>query len=593
MSLRDRTLPGEISAPGPGPESAGDLEAPSFETDGSALLVVEEMTVQRHDVVLTGHTTAELDRLIEFAGAAGVEAVLYNARNRKVYPVALTIGEGSVFEVRWHRLRVDDVYPLRTGTYSLWVRVVGTGRRFPSASDSRLTLPIDSLGIISSPRYRYWMVPITSPTSGCFQISITYRPRLRRGTKKPRQRKQRWKKSWTRRRRKTEAQVFHAINRWSRRLVRHNGKRILFTSDSRATLSGNLQVIHDRMVERGLDKQFSMSTLFKPSITMKRRFGDRFRLPYQLAAADIILCDDFHPLLYRVGFDEDVTIIQVWHASGAFKTVGHSRVGKPGGPNPFSQSHRNYTYALVSSAHDGPFYAEAFGIPLSHVVATGIPRMDSFFDEGHKAAQRAAAYEALPQLAGHRVIFFAPTFRGSGPKNARYDYEQIDFEALYAYCEQTDAMVVFKMHPFVRNPLVIPEGMHDRFVDATQYREINDLLLIADLVITDYSTVAFEFSTLGRPMLFFAYDLDEYIASRDFYVPYEEFVPGKIVRTFPELMDALYADDFESWKVGEFARTHFAHLDAGATDRVIDQLILGSDPVARCAPLAGSAPATT
>src|SRR3954447_22407931 len=103
----------------------------------------------------------------------------------------------------------------------------------------------------------------------------------------------------------------------------------------------------------------------------------------------------------------------------------------------------------------------------------------------------------------------------------------------------------------------------------------NDLFVADDLLITDYSSILFPYSTLVRPMLFFAYDLEEYTASRDFYVPFESFVPGRIVRTFRELLDAIRHDDYEVEKVADFAARHFAHHDSGSTDRVIDQLIIG------------------
>ena len=136
-------------------------------------------------------------------------------------------------------------------------------------------------------------------------------------------------------------------------------------------------------------------------------------------------------------------------------------------------------------------------------------------------------------------------------------------------------MVIIKMHPFVTEPLGIPEAFRDRLLDgSTVAIDVNDLLFAVDLLITDYSSIVFEYSTLGRPMLFFAYDLDEYIASRDFYVPFESFVPGRIVRTFPDMLDAIRRDDYEVEKVADFATRHFAHLDGGSTDRVIDELIL-------------------
>ena len=135
-----------------------------------------------------------------------------------------------------------------------------------------------------------------------------------------------------------------------------------------------------------------------------------------------------------------------------------------------------------------------------------------------------------------------------------------------------------RLHPFVREPLAIPEAMRDRIIDASTRVasdapapiETNDLLFAVDLLITDYSSIVYEYSILGRPMLFFAYDLDEYVASRDFYEPYASFVPGRIVRTFEELLDAIRREDYQEDKVGPFARRHFDHLDGGSTDRVID-----------------------
>ena len=69
--------------------------------------------------------------------------------------------------------------------------------------------------------------------------------------------------------------------------------------------------------------------------------------------------------------------------------------------------------------------------------------------------------------------------------------------------------------------------------------------------------------------------VQDYIAERDFYEPFESFVPGRIVSTFPELLDAIRRDEYDADKVAEFAARHFAHLDGGASDRVIDELIQG------------------
>ena len=81
---------------------------------------------------------------------------------------------------------------------------------------------------------------------------------------------------------------------------------------------------------------------------------------------------------------KDIEVIQLWHACGAFKTFGFSRMGKVGGPSSKSRNHKNYTKAIVSSESIKKNYAEAFGISEDKVVATGVPRTDIFFDEKYK-----------------------------------------------------------------------------------------------------------------------------------------------------------------------------------------------------------------
>ena len=107
---------------------------------------------------------------------------------------------------------------------------------------------------------------------------------------------------------------------------------------------------------------------------------------------------------------------------------------------------------------------------------------------------------------------------------------------------------------------------------------INDLFLITDLLITDYSSNLFEFSVLQRPMLFYAFDEEDYGKDRGFHRPYRENAPGKVVAKFEELLSAIESGSFETEKLEEYVRRHFDHLDTGACDRVIDWLIKGELP---------------
>ncbi len=358
--------------------------------------------------------------------------------------------------------------------------------------------------------------------------------------------------------------------------------QVLFLAPRRA-LSANMRVVHDRMLERGLDQEVDIRTL---PASDRRRGGGRpmailrkLRRLWRVSRADVLVTQNSeHQFLYDLDLPPGVRFIQLWHGAGAFKAVKYSRVGKPTGPNPYWRKHKNYTHVIVSSQHDVPFYAEAFSIPESRIVPTGIPRQDVFFDERRRTAGLAAAHRAYPQTEGKFTILFAPTYRGSAVR-ARYDLDKLDYPALHALCVEKDAVCIVRMHPAVHHPIGIPDELRDRLLERPAGPvDVRDLSFAVDLLITDYSSIMLDYVLLRRPMLFYAYDLDEYIGGRDFYEPYETFVPGRIVRTFEDLLDAIRRDEYDLHKVEPFIERHFAHTDGRATDRVIDQLILPSPP---------------
>lgn len=483
--------------------------------------------------------------------------------------------EGDDVVVRFNVMQGPHRLPLEPGRWRLVavlpadagrveVAVTGAGAIDPSAANAMFDLG----------RMDFVATPGLDARSGALVVDIELRPAT--GTRPGPETKplpRRLVRPLAMRSARARVGMFQVMFQLFRRFARPSRPRILFSSDSRTELGGNLKLVHDRMVERGLDRDYELLTLFKESVATRRAFTDRLRLPWLLARVDVILIDDFQPVIYSVR-DPDIRIVQLWHAVGAFKTVGYSRAGKSGGPNPYGPAHKNYTFATVSSTADVPTYAEAFGIPESHVIPTGVPRVDRFFAPAQRVAAHTSALEAFPEARGRFTILFAPTFRGNGARSATYDLDRIDYPALHALCVEKDAVCIIRMHPFVRDPLRIPEHLTDRLIDGSAAPiDINDLLFAVDLLITDYSSIVYEYSILGRPVLFYAYDLDEYVASRDFYEPYESFVPGRIVRTFDELLDAIRRDEYEIEKVAPFAARHFDHLDGGSTDRVIDLIL--------------------
>lgn len=360
--------------------------------------------------------------------------------------------------------------------------------------------------------------------------------------------------------------------------AKYRGNQILFASGSRAQIGGNEQFVYERMVERGLDKDFKFYFDFKPSIDAKRSFAKKFRFTKLLATSDIILIDDYYPDIYKFDYDPRVKVIQLWHACGAFKSLGFERVGKPGAPPLNTRVHKCYTHMPVSSYHSALHHAEGFCIDESKFYPIGIPRTDIFFDEEYKKNITARMYEEFPRAkTAKKVYLYAPTFRGDNALNAYFPFDKIDFKKWGKFLKERDEYLIIKMHPFVREQIEIPEQYKDYMCDAASYREVNDILFIVDALITDYSSIIYEFSLLsGRPMYFFAFDQRMYEETRDFYEPYEDTVPGKIVKHFDELLDALAKEEYSKEKLEAFVKKNFTYQDGKSTDRVIDQLILGN-----------------
>lgn len=358
--------------------------------------------------------------------------------------------------------------------------------------------------------------------------------------------------------------------------LRAGDKTILFMSEQNPSITANQKAVYEKMLERGLDKEWDIMLSFRSAASEKQTAASWKEFIDKVARSSVIVLDDHAPVFDWLTLNPKTKVIQLWHAGAGFKSSGYSRWGNTGCPSTFC-CHRQYTYGIAGSKHIAHFFSEVWGINTEQVLPTGMPRMDEYMDEAYKAETTKKLYETYPMCQGKKVILFAPTYRGKNKAEAHYPYELIDFDALYETCGD-EYVVLFKMHPWVAEGVPIPEQYSDKFIDVGSYPNINDLFYITYLLITDYSSNIFEYSLMRNPMLFFAYDEIQYSFSRGFHRDYEESTPGKIVHTFDELIEAIKTKDFQLEKVDKYVEEHFDYIDSGASDRVIDWLILDNMP---------------
>lgn len=177
------------------------------------------------------------------------------------------------------------------------------------------------------------------------------------------------------------------------------------------------------------------------------------------------------------------------------------------------------------------------------------------------------------------MITFAPTYRGSNQKEAYYDMNRIDQEQLYDFCEKNNSVVLFKFHPFLKGKHLVNEKYEKNLIDLSDYN-INDLFYITDVLITDYSSCFYDYILLKKPVLFYVYDEELYSATRGVHRPVSKVAPGKICKSFPELMDALEQTDYEFVEIPDFMIDRCSkHEEMTASDKVIDYVILGEKDI--------------
>lgn len=275
-------------------------------------------------------------------------------------------------------------------------------------------------------------------------------------------------------------------------------------------------------------------------------------------------------------------LIQTWHGT-PLKRLGCDITTDCNQFDTVREMHRRYqtqarqfSYLLSPSAFCSDKLTSAFALKALHkeniLIEEGYPRNDRLYT--WTEAEARAIRQRLDIPEGKRVVLYAPTFRDNQQQGQEYVYTpQVDFERL------TDALGdeviwLFRAHYFVSSQFDFAR-FGGRVRDVSGVEDINDLYIISDLLITDYSSVFFDYANLRRPLLFYMYDREEYQHQlRDFYLDLS-VLPGPVVQTqealipaVRQLLTAFTPDD----RYRAFCNRFAYRDDGGASRRVWEEI---------------------
>jgi CDP-ribitol ribitolphosphotransferase len=336
-------------------------------------------------------------------------------------------------------------------------------------------------------------------------------------------------------------------------------------------LDGNLLHLHGAI--RAMRPAMRVELLLEPyayGLAGKLRYLMRlFRGMYLLRTSRLVVVDNAFLPVHVAGHRRGTTVVQVWHAEGALKRFGADVVNGLSEPER-TFLHRHYDWVITSGEASREAWSRAFRTSLDHVIALGSPRTDLFHDAAAMAAARQRVLSAYPDLAGRRVVLHAPTFRGRG--RAKRPGGAIDPGRLRAALPPTDVLVL-KSHPNLDAALVAKTG-YDVVVDREF--DLNDLLTVTHVLITDYSSAIFDAALLRLRLLLVVDDLEAYERDPGMYLDYRTEVIGTQVRDTDGAIEALRADDFDLTAYEAFVSRHLGACDGQASARFVQRFLPAS-----------------
>lgn len=353
-------------------------------------------------------------------------------------------------------------------------------------------------------------------------------------------------------------------------------QKVVFLEIRLPEISNSFKLLYDYIMQN-YDMKINSHFLRDGFVSRQEHLRRSKEFIKDVATAKYIFVAEGGTVPGSVTIREETIVTQTWHGCGAFKKFGFSTAelifgGTRKEMNKYP-NYKNYTHVTVSSPEVIWAYEEAMNLKDQKGVVKpiGVSRTDIFYDEAFIEAAKAKLRVHMPQCTGKKVILYAPTFRGRVARAQAPDMLRIPMfkERL---CE--DYVLIIKHHPLVKERPEVPVSCLDFARDFTDDLSIEELLCAADICISDYSSLIYEYSIFEKPMIFFSYDLKDYFDWRGFYYNYDELAPGPNFTTNLEMIDYIehIEERFDAEKVAAFREKFMCACDGHATERIADMV---------------------
>jgi CDP-glycerol glycerophosphotransferase len=278
---------------------------------------------------------------------------------------------------------------------------------------------------------------------------------------------------------------------------------------------------------------------------------------------------------------EGNVFLETWHGTPLKKLVFDMKDVHSANPRykrDFYLQSRAWDYLISPNGYSSEIFRRAFKFD-KEMLEFGYPRNDLLYaPDREERAKKIKRSLSIPE--DKKVVLYAPTWRdddyyqpGKYKFNLKLDLKKMQERLGEQY------VVALRMHYFIADDLNV-DGLEGFAFNLSKYDDISELYLISDILITDYSSVFFDYANLKRPILFFTYDLDKYRDQlRGFYLDFENEAPGPLLRESDDVIEAIdninqVSEDYSS-KYIEFYEKFCSWHDGKSTEKVVKRVFLG------------------
>lgn len=332
-------------------------------------------------------------------------------------------------------------------------------------------------------------------------------------------------------------------------------KKILFMSRQSNKPSLEFNLLIERLEEDNITTKTLTKKLEFNIKSLCINFFYFFSQMYHIATSKIVIVDGYSIPISILKHKKKLVVIQMWHANGIIKKIGLQTLNKR---TKFQKKlalkmnmHQNYSYVISSSDVSSGVFSEAFGVKEENILKFGTPILDYLYYEKYREKENEIKQK---YHLGKKVnIVYFPTLR----------YNNIDMDDFFDNFDFDQYNLILKAHPIQKL-----QAKNDNCILIKDYSG-EEILSIADYVITDYSNIAFEAALIKKPVYFYLFDEKNYKKYPGLNVNLLKELPNNSCTKVKKILNNIYANKTFSKDMDRFVEKHVQTFDGKCIDRII------------------------